>query len=322
MVYQRAKKELTERRDPIQETADTIIAALEKGVKPWQRPWDQSKCVGTGSPFNPITKHSYRGVNHLLLSVHMAMFGSDDPRYMTYQQAREAGYQVKKGAKSTTIFFTKPYEVEDAKAEDGTKTIHFMKHFAVFPAALIEGVPPYQPPTIEEAPWSRPEAGDIILRNSGATIRTGGDQAFYSPVSDHIQLPPDHAFRSPAHLFATAMHELCHWTGHSSRLDRNLSKKFGSVAYAMEELRAELASVFIGGQMGIPTVIPNHASYVANWLKPLKDDKREIFRAAADAQRAADMILGFHPDYAAQRETYPERPVAKTERQKIVEPSV
>jgi antirestriction protein ArdC len=96
------------------------------------------------------------------------------------------------------------------------------------------------------------------------------------------------------------LHELAHWTGHSSRLNRDLQNRFGSSAYAMEELRAELASAFVANELGIPTDIPQHASYLASWIKPLKDDKREIFRAAADAQRIASMELSFHPDYAAQ----------------------
>jgi antirestriction protein ArdC len=96
------------------------------------------------------------------------------------------------------------------------------------------------------------------------------------------------------------LHELAHWTGHSSRLNRDLQNRFGSSAYAMEELRAELASAFVANELGIPTDIPHHASYIASWIRPLKDDMRELFRAAADAQRIASMELGFHPDYAAQ----------------------
>jgi len=129
---------------------------------------------------------------------------------------------------------------------------------------------------VEEAPWTRPEAADTILKNSGAVIRTGGDRAFYSPTTDHIQLPPENAFRGPPEFAATALHELAHWTGHPSRLNRDLKPKFGSAGYAMEELRAELSSAFMAGELGIPADIPNHASYIKNWLKPLKEDKREI----------------------------------------------
>jgi len=121
---------------------------------------------------------------------------------------------------------------------------------------------------------TRPEAADTILKNSGAVVRTGGDRAFYSPSTDHIQLPPDHAFRGPPEFAATALHELAHWTGHPSRLDRDsgMQARYGSAAYAMEELRAELASAFVAAELGIPTDIPQHASYIASWIKPLKED--------------------------------------------------
>jgi antirestriction protein ArdC len=193
-------------------------------------------------------------------------------------------------------------------AEDSRRTIRLLKHYAVFHASQIDGIPEYKAPGVEEAPWTRPEATDIILKNSGAVIRIGGDRAFYSPSTDHIQLPPEHAFRGPPEFAATALHELGHWTGHSSRLNRDMQSRFGSAGYAMEELRAELASAFVASELGIPTDIPQHASYLAHWIKPLKDDKREIFRAAADAQRIADMELGFHPEYSAQLQVDPEAP--------------
>jgi antirestriction protein ArdC len=155
-------------------------------------------------------------------------------------------------------------------------------------------------PGVEDATWTRSEASDIILKNSGAVIRIGGDRAFYSPSTDHIQLPPEQAFRGPEEFAATSLHELGHWTGHPKRLNRDLQNRFGSSAYAMEELRAEIASAFVANEIGIPTDIPQHASYIASWIKALKDDKREIFRAAADAQRIASMLLGFHPGYAAE----------------------
>ena len=183
----------------------------------------------------------------------MRAFQSGDPRWMTYHQAHEKKWRVRKGEKSTTIFFAKPYEVEDDEKEDGRKRIHVLKHYAVFHASQIDGIPSYKPPTFEEAPWTRPEAADIILKNSGAAIRIGGDKAFYSPATDHIQLPPEHAFRGPQEFAATALHELGHWTGHSSRLNRNMQSRLGSAAYAMEELRAELASAFVASELGIPT---------------------------------------------------------------------
>ncbi len=317
MSWKTARSEITERRDPIQEFADRIIAELERGVKPWVRPWDPEKAGGPQSPFNPTTGARYHGINVLILGMDMRAFQSGDPRWMTYQQAHEKGWQVRKGEKSTTIFFTKPYEVEDEEADDGKKTIRVLKHYAVFHASQVDGIPAYKAPGIDDAPWTRPEGADIILKNSGAVIRIGGDRAFYSPATDHVQLPPDNAFSGPPEWSATALHELSHWTGHPTRLDRDMGKRFGSAGYAMEELRAEVASAFIGTELGIPTDIPQHASYIADWLKPLKQDKREIFRAAADAQRIADMILGFHPDYAVRlapepKPMMPTAPIPKT----------
>ncbi len=304
-VRPQRKKRMTDShyRDPMQEFADRIVSELEKGVKPWVRPWDPDKAGGPQAPFNPVTGKHYHGVNVLILGMDLRAFESGDPRWMTYQQAQEKKWHVRKGERSTTIFFAKPLEIDDEETEDSRKTIKILKHYAVFHASQIDGIPAYKAPTVEEAPWTRPEAAEIIMKNSGAVIRIGGDRAFYSPATDHIQLPPDNAFRGPSDLATTALHELGHWTGHKSRLNRNLENRFGSAAYAMEELRAEMASAFVASVLGIPTDIPQHASYLASWIKPLKDDKREIFRAAADAQRIADMELGFHPDYAAQMES-------------------
>ena len=286
------------RRDPYQDVTDRILEALEAGTKPWVRPWNPDAAAGPQSPFNPTTGKHYRGINVLLLGMDPRAFMTGDPRRMTYQQAKEEGWQVRKGEKAAMIFFYKPLEVDDEKAEDGTRIIPMLKSYSVFHASQVDGIPPYQDPTIEEAAWRRPEAADLILKNSGAVVRIGGDRAFYSPGTDHIQLPPEHAFHGPHQWAATAMHELGHWTGHPSRLNRNLSGRFDSGAYAQEELRADLASVFIGTAMDLPTDIPQHASYMQSWIKALKNDKREIFHAAADAQKIADLALGFHPDYA------------------------
>ena len=131
------------------------------------------------------------------------------------------------------------------------------------------------------------------------SLRIGGDRAFYSPSTDHIQLPMESAFESPEGWAATALHELSHHAGAPHRLNRDLSGRFGSDSYSREELVAEFSSLTIGTELNLPTDIPNHASYIESWIKNLKNDKREIFRAAAAAQKCADYCLGFHPDYAA-----------------------
>jgi antirestriction protein ArdC len=156
-IQQRRKNKMTEtpHRDPMQEFADRIVAELEKGVKPLVRPWDPEKVGGPQAPFNPVTGKRYHGINVLILGMDLRAFQPGDPRWMTYQQSHEKRWQVRKGEKSTTIFFTKPYEIEDEEAEDGKKTIRFLKHNAVFHASQIEGIPDYGAPSVAEAPWTR-----------------------------------------------------------------------------------------------------------------------------------------------------------------------
>jgi antirestriction protein ArdC len=144
-------------RDPMQEFANRIIVELESGVKPWVRPWDPDKAGGPQAPFNPVTGKRYHGVNVLILGMDLRAFQSGDPRWMTYQQAQEKDWQVRKGEKSTTIFFTKPYEVEDHEAEDGTKTIRVLKHYAVFHASQIDGLLHIRRPPWKTLPGHAPK---------------------------------------------------------------------------------------------------------------------------------------------------------------------
>lgn len=293
----------TSPRDHHQDVTDRVIAALEAGTRPWQRPWDPEKAGGPAMPVNGATGRRYRGVNVLMLGMSPLAFFSQDPRWTTYKQASERGWQVKRGEKGSTVFFFKQLQIDGQNiaddAEEHAKRIPILRSFTVFHASQIEGIPPFAPPTIEEAPWRRPDAVDLILQNSKAEIRIGGGRAFYSPSTDHIQLPPDSAFRSPEGWGATALHELSHWAGAPHRLNRDLTGRFGSHNYAREELVGEISSLLIGSELGLPTDIPNHASYLDSWIKILKSDKREIFRAAAAAQKSADYCLGFHPEYAA-----------------------
>ena len=291
--------------DHYQAVTDRIVAALEAGKVPWRKPWDPDKATAGGglhAPQNPVSGTRYRGINALVLGMDPRAFTTGDPRWVTFNQAKDKGWSVRKGEKGTAVFFYRKLEVDDPDAKEGKKTIPLLKSFTVFHASQVDGIPPYVAATVADAAWRRPEAADTILKNSGAVVRLGGDRAFYSPSSDHIQLPPDKAFHTPHDWAATALHELGHWTGHKDRLNRDLTGRFGSGAYAQEELRAELSSAFIAAEVGIPSGIPNHASYIGSWMKALRDDKREIFRAASDAQKIADMCLGFHPEWKAARD--------------------
>jgi len=314
-----ARREITEWHDAKTEVAERIIAEIEKGTVPWKREWNPEKCTGPQAPFNPVTKRSYRGINVLILGMSFLAFQSADPRWLTFLQAKEKGWRVKKGERSTTIFFTKDLNVKDDDAEDGERTIRLLKQYPVFHASQIEGIPPYVPPTTDQAPWTRPEAVQIIMQNSGVIFRSGGERAFYSPAGDFIQLPPDVAFPRQEYWAATAVHEINHSTGHPTRMNRDLSGAFGSESYACEEARVEMAAAFVCNTLGLPTDFTNHAAYIATWLKKLKAEKYELFRCAADAQRIADWTLAYHPECAAQSQPHrPDRQSEPTPREPLI----
>jgi len=290
-------------RDHYQEVTNRIIAALEAGTAPWRRPWDPDKAGGPAMPRNAATGHRYRGINVLMLGMSALAFSSGDPRWATYKQAEDRGWQVRKGEHGTTGYFFKRLELrDDTKAdddEDAVRRIPLLRSFSLFHASQIDFIPDYLPPTIAEAPWRAPEAAEIIVANSGAVVRFGGDRAFYSPLTDHIQLPPRSAFATTEGFCGTLLHETCHWSGASTRLNRDLRNSFGSHDYAREELRAEIGQMMVCGELGVGDCdFSNNAAYVASWLEKLRSDRKEIFRAAADAQRIADYLLAFHPEYA------------------------
>jgi antirestriction protein ArdC len=297
-------------RDHYQEVTDRIIASLEEGTPPWRRPWDPDKAGGPAMPRNATTGQRYRGINVLTLGMSALAFTSGDPRWATYKQAEDRGWQVRKGERGTTGFFFKRLELRDGEKpddEDSVKRIPLLRAFSLFHASQIDCIPDFIPPTIEEAPWRAPEAAEIIRANSGAVIRFGGERAFYSPATDHIQMPPQGAFATASGFCGTLIHEMSHWTGAEARLNRDLHSRFGSHDYAREELRAEIGQMMVCAELGIADCdFSNNAAYVASWLEKLRSDRKEIFRAAADAQRIADYLLAYHPDYANRQAGPPE----------------
>ena len=294
------RKDPALRRDHYQELTDKVIAALEAGTAPWRKPWNPDACGGATAPVNAATGHRYRGVNLFVLGMSPLALMAGDPRWCSYRQAVARGWQVRKGAKATPVYFYKPIEIADktGDAEGETKRIPILKVFSVFHASQIDGIPDLASPTAPKTVVERIEDAEAILAASRVRVEIGGDRAFYHPALDFIQLPPDDAFESPATRASVALHELAHATGHPSRLNRDLTGKFGSSAYSREEMRAELTSLLIGSEIGLSTDVPNHASYIQSWIANLRQDKREFFHAAAEAQRIADYILSFHPAYA------------------------
>lgn len=298
-------------RDHYRAVTDRVVAALEAGTLPWRRPWTaDGPATPPGAPRNAVSGRPYRGVNALLLAMTGFAHGGDDPRWVTYRQAAERGWQVRGGERGTPVVFFKRLDVHDGRGEDSggggerdgegaVRRVPVLRQFTVFHARQVDGVPAYRAPTPDEAPWRKPEAAEVIVAASGVRVRVGGSKAFYSPALDVIAMPPAAAFHTSRGYAATLLHELAHASGHESRLGRDLSGRFGSRSYSTEELIGELAGVFVGSALGLPCDIENHAGYLQSWLDVLREDSRAIFRAAAAAQKAADWMLALHPDYAA-----------------------
>jgi antirestriction protein ArdC len=289
------------KRDLRQEVTDDIIAALEKGVAPWQKPWQAGAFE---MPLNPTSGKPYRGGNAIQLMLSGMRSGYEDPRWITYRQAQEKGWQVRRGEKGTQIeFWQFPNNQSDSHEEpsntpDSPRDRFIYRVYTVFNASQIEGIPAHTPSVRQD--WEIINDAEAILQNSGARIsHDQADRAFYNRLTDSIHLPPRAAFKSAGEYYGTALHELCHWSGAENRLNRetlNESYRFGDLAYAREELRAELASVFLMAERGIPHNPDSHAAYLSSWIKALSDDRHEIFRAARDAHRAADLLIAleFH----------------------------
>lgn len=288
----------TPRTNLYDEVTRKIISELEAGRLPWVQPWDASAAAGPGLPRNALTKRRYSGVNVLLLWGAAIEGGHASQHWLTFRQALEAGGNVRKGEKGTTVVYADRFipEAEKARAVesgDDAKAVPFLKRFTVFNVAQCEGLRPGL--AADPAPLPEREIiphAEALIAATGADFRIGGDKAFYAPGPDFVQVPPQPAFREQINFYRTAFHELSHWTGNGKRLGRDQSGRFGSKPYAREELCAEISAAFICAALGIvPTV--RHADYVGSWLEVLREDNRAIFRAASQASKAADYILAF-----------------------------
>ena len=279
---------------PAARITQEIIARLESGTKPWIKPW---RGVPVSRPLRACGV-PYRGMNVFWLWMVADMCGYASPFWMTYNQAKELGAQVRKGEKSTIAIFYKSYTKEVEAPDTGEKTDEsrrVLKAYPVFNADQVENLPARFHPaaTLDLVePEGRELELDAFFGVLPAVLRHQGDEAYYEPVADRVTMPPAHLFSGFDHYYATLAHELSHWTGHASRLDRNLKNRFGSAAYAAEELIAELSSAMLGAELGLPvTHLDSHASYIEHWLKLLKQDDRAILTAAAKAEEASRLLL-------------------------------
>lgn len=288
------------KQDIYERITNQIVAELEKGVRPWMKPWNADHAAGRIT--RPLRANGvpYQGINVVTLWCEAAAKGYAAPIWMTFKQAHELGAHVRKGEHGSIVVFASALqrtETDEASGEDIERNIPYMKGYAVFNVEQIDGLPEhYTHPAIAPLdPVQRSEASDAFFAATGADIRHGGSRAFYSQTEDRIQLPPFATFKDAQSYYATLAHEAVHWTKHASRLDREFGRKrWGDEGYAAEELVAELGAAFLCADLAItPNVREDHAAYIANWLEVLKNDKRAIFTAAAHAQRAADFLHAF-----------------------------
>ena len=295
----RTKKATQPKSDPYQEVTDNIIKALEGGTAPWVCPWDRT----AGLPRNGHSGHIYNGINVMLTWG----AGYADARFYTFNQVKKnyGGSHVRRGEKSTPVIkwlFLKVDEKDDNGNPTGkTKTIPRLRVYRVFNHEQIEWAEG-QEPQLPEGNDFDPEAACVeaatLLSEAGCELKHGGARACYSDSTDEVRLPPARLFESPEAYWATALHEAAHWTGHKSRCNRDMTGRFGSESYAAEELVAELGAAFLCADLGIQGKL-QHPSYIANWLKVLRDDKYAIFTAARHAREAVAFLKGEAPSKKA-----------------------
>ena len=276
--------------------AAELTAAIEAGTAPWMKPWAPGE---SSRPMNAVTGHHYRGINPLMLMAR----GYGDPRWIGFAQAKGKGASVRKGEKGTPILRVLPPRTKtdadgapllDADGNERTGP-PMIKVLHVWHVSQVDGLelPSLGQETVNT--WEACELAEAALTGSGVPIdHDRGDRACYNPNADRIRLPERDQFPEALGYYHTALHELGHATGHTSRLSRHDAATwgaFGTQKYAREELVAEIASMMAGAQLGTGSTPQHGAAYVANWLTALKDDAKEIVRAASAAQKAADWIV-------------------------------
>ena len=327
---------MTERKKSHQEEyaekiAKELIERLKQGTAPFQLPWQPD--MGRDFPFNPVSGTEYSGMNRLNLMIQ----GYSDPRWMTYKQAQSVNAQVRKGERGTglvrLITHTEKIQkdekgkiIRDENGEPVKERIQlenpYFKSFTVFNAEQIDGLPAW-----EKAPpvWIDHDRAEKLLKASGAVIHHRGNDAYYNRTRDFIVLPPKERFLGQGEYYAVALHELGHWTGHADRLNRDMGGRFGDSSYAREELRAEISSMMMSRELGLPHNPDRHAGYVGDWVKVLTEEPMEILKASQDAAKIKEFIFSFEKQTEIDREqnqsidqaTNTTRP---SENEKFVEP--
>ncbi|MHC4044451.1 ssDNA-binding domain-containing protein [Bradyrhizobium xenonodulans] len=283
------------------EITDKIIAELEAGRVPWVQPWGTEAAKAPLSmPRNAATTRPYSGINVLILWGAVIERGFAGQSWLTFRQALALGGHVRKGERGIAVVYADRFVPADERRRaretgEEAQAVPFLKRFTVFNTDQCDGLSadiaataPMPPPGMIE-----PQV-ESLIKATGIDFRIGGNRAFYMPAEDYVQVPPPAAYFEPINWHRTALHELGHASGHPSRLNRDLGGSYGTKKYAFEELIAELCAAFSCASLGIvPTV--RHADYIGSWLEVLREDNRAIVRAASQASKAADYLLGFLP---------------------------
>ena len=289
---------------------ERIVADLEKGVRPWMQPWNAGNASGRITRPLRHNGEPYTGMNVLLLWSEGLARGFASSIWMTFKQSIELGGHVRKGESGSTVIYASRFTKTETDERGGEveRDIPFLKTYTVFNVEQIENLPEhfYHKPTPILDPVQRIELADRFFANTGSVIRHGGSRAFYSPSTDHIQMPPFETFRDAASYVAVLSHEHIHWTADSRRVGRDLSRYAKDRSErAREELAAEIGSALVCADLGIVPELeprPDHAAYVATWLTVLSNDRRAIFSAAAHAQRAVAYLHSLQPHAGRERE--------------------
>lgn len=251
-----------------------ILEQLEAGTAPWVKPW------GVPLPYNATTQRRYSGINVLLLwdTTYQR------PAWLTFQQARALAGHVRRGERATPIVYVSKFTKTDGADE---QVITFLKRYYVFNVDQVDGLPAQLNAVAPSV--AAPQAG-AFLAATNVCVRHGGARAYYHRAEDYVQIPHPEHFVSPAQYYATLLHEIVHWTGHPTRLNREFGGKFGDDAYAFEELVAEIGSAYLSTDMGLAPEL-HHAEYIGHWVKLLRDHRQAIVSAAARASEAAGYLL-------------------------------
>ncbi len=296
-----------EKQDVYGRITDQIVSHLEQGVRPWVRPWNAEHAAGR---INRPLRHDgkpYSGINVLSLWASAMAQNFAAPIWMTFKQAAELDAHIRKGEKGSLVVYADHItrtDTDEKTGEEIDREIPFLKGYIVFNVEQIDGLPEkyYAKTAPKLDPVARIDHAEKFFLAQGATIRHGGNRAFYSIAADAIQMPVFESFQDADSYYATLAHEFTHWTGSKNRLNRDFGgHRFGSEGYAIEELVAELGAAFLCADLEL-ALEPrqDHASYIATWLKVLAVDNRAVFTAAAHAQRAAEFNNSKATEAAAQ----------------------